>query len=45
VLGTQRAEELLFFSQRVLPARLLSTGFRFEHPELGRALSNVLSGA
>jgi uncharacterized protein len=37
------ADEALLASQQVLPARLLSEGFRFSYPELAPALSNLLS--
>jgi uncharacterized protein (TIGR01777 family) len=33
-LGEEMASELLLISQRVLPARLLESGFTFNHPEL-----------
>lgn len=36
------ADELLLSSQRVVPARLLESGFSFEHPELESALQAVL---
>ncbi|MGH2633826.1 MAG: TIGR01777 family oxidoreductase [Tepidiformaceae bacterium] len=36
------ADELLFFSQRVYPARLIAAGFPFAHPELGEPLASVL---
>jgi hypothetical protein len=38
----EMAEELLLSGQRVTPERLLSTGFRFAHPELEGALRHVL---
>jgi uncharacterized protein (TIGR01777 family) len=43
VLGAEMAEELLLVSQRVLPTRLLDSGFTFQHPELGEALRVALS--
>ncbi len=33
-LGEEMAKELLLISQRVLPTRLLASGFTFNHPEL-----------
>jgi uncharacterized protein len=38
----ESAEELLFFSQRVYPTRLIAAGFPFARPELGEALASVL---
>lgn len=38
----QLAEELLLASRRVVPNRLLLTGFRFEHPTLEPALQHEL---
>jgi uncharacterized protein (TIGR01777 family) len=43
VLGTDMAAELLLASQRVLPDRLLGTGFAFLDAELPGALANALS--
>jgi uncharacterized protein len=42
VLGKEMATELLFFSQRVMPAKLESSGFVFRHSELETALRAVL---
>jgi uncharacterized protein (TIGR01777 family) len=39
----EMADELLLASQRVKPARLLSSGFQFTLPEIGQALRSVLS--
>ncbi len=39
----EMADELLLSSQRALPAQLEKLGYRFLHPELGAALSAVLS--
>jgi len=39
------ADELLFYSQRVYPTRLIAAGFPFAHPELGEALASVLGKA
>lgn len=38
----QAADELLFYSQRVYPARLVAAGFPFAHPELEEAVAFVL---
>ncbi|MGH1348243.1 MAG: TIGR01777 family oxidoreductase [Nannocystales bacterium] len=38
----EMAEHLLLSGQRVLPKRLLETGFEFGHPDLGAALSAAL---
>jgi hypothetical protein len=40
--GSERAREVLLSSQRVVPAKLLAAGFRFEHPGLEGALAAVL---
>jgi uncharacterized protein (TIGR01777 family) len=42
VFGAGLANEVLLASTRVLPTRLLSSGFRFEHPTLREALQNLL---
>jgi hypothetical protein len=42
VFGPGLATELLLVSQRVLPTRLLETGYKFESPDLDRALTAVL---
>jgi uncharacterized protein (TIGR01777 family) len=39
----EMAEELLLWSARVLPERLLAAGFRFRDPELGPALCRLLA--
>jgi len=39
----QMADELLLASQRVEPARLRSSGYRFRRPELGNALAAILA--
>jgi uncharacterized protein len=44
-LGTEMANELLLFSQRALPTRLLDSGYRFATPDLGSALRRVLAPA
>lgn len=38
----EMADEMLFASQRVVPRRLLDSGFRFAHPELASALHHIL---
>jgi hypothetical protein len=38
LLGPEMSEELLLFSQRALPTRLLDSGYPFKHPELAEAL-------
>ncbi|HEU4841600.1 MAG TPA: TIGR01777 family oxidoreductase [Ilumatobacteraceae bacterium] len=45
VLGGERAGALLLEGQRVLPRKLLSDGFEFQHPTLGGALRAVLGRA
>ena len=42
LLGSERAEELLFEGQRVLPNVLMSDGYSFRHAELEPALRAVL---
>ncbi len=42
-LGSEMAEELLLFSQRVRPARLLDAGFEFESPTVEEGLKNAIS--
>jgi len=42
VFGAGLADEVLLSSTRVLPTKLLNSGFRFEHPELRGALQNML---
>lgn len=42
LLGSELATELLFFSQRALPSRLLTDGFVFEHTDLEAGLRAVL---
>lgn len=42
VLGRERAKEILLSSQRVVPHRLLSTGFDFSTEHLGEALKSLL---
>lgn len=38
-LGRQKADELVFFSQRVVPRRLLDAGYTFAWPRIGPALA------
>ncbi|HYQ69157.1 TIGR01777 family oxidoreductase [Actinophytocola sp.] len=42
VFGAGLADEVLLASTRVVPTRLLSSGFHFEFPELRAALQNLL---
>lgn len=42
VFGAGLADEVLLVSTRVLPTRLLNSGFRFEHPTLRDTLQNLL---
>jgi uncharacterized protein (TIGR01777 family) len=42
ILGPDMAKEMLLLSQRVSCAKLLGTGFNFQHPELEGALRHVL---
>jgi uncharacterized protein len=42
VFGAGLADEVLLTSTRVVPKRLLSSGFRFEEPSLREALQNLL---
>ena len=39
----EAADELLFYSQRVLPKRLQETGFQFEHEHIAPALAAILA--
>jgi uncharacterized protein len=43
-LGGQMVEELILSGARVIPRKLLETGYRFRHPELRPALQAVLAG-
>lgn len=43
LLGSELAESLLFFSQRVAPSVLEQAGFSFEHAEIRTALEAVLA--
>lgn len=45
VFGTQAADEMMLSSTRLAPERLLSSGFRFDYPELELALQAVLGKA
>jgi NAD dependent epimerase/dehydratase family enzyme len=42
VLGTDAANELLLASQRVEPARLVSSGYPFQYNDLKKALQSIL---
>lgn len=43
ILGPEMAQELLLFSQRALPTRLLDSGYRFKQPDLDGTLRTALS--
>jgi uncharacterized protein (TIGR01777 family) len=43
LLGKEMADEMLLVSQRVVPHRLIDSGFQFATPELAPALARVLS--
>jgi uncharacterized protein (TIGR01777 family) len=45
VLGSEMATDMVLSSQRVLPARLLASGFAFSHTELDEAVRSVLGTA
>lgn len=40
----EMADEALLFSERVVPQRLKTTGYKFLYPELDRALRHLLTG-
>lgn len=42
ILGRELADELVLGSARVVPSRLLESGFEFEHPDLEGALRDLL---
>jgi hypothetical protein len=42
VLGHELVSEMLLAGQRVMPSRLLSTGYRFQQPDLEPALRGLL---
>ena len=42
LLGAEMAEELLFYSQRIMPAQLQDSGYAFTHPTIGEAFGAVL---
>ena len=44
VMG-EMAEALVLASRRILPSRLLQTGYQFRYPELDAALRHQLGGA
>ncbi len=44
VLGSERAQALVFTSARVLPQALRASGFEFVHPKLSEAWPSVLDG-
>jgi len=41
-LGHEMSEEMLVGGARVIPTRLLGSGFQFQHPDLAEALASVL---
>lgn len=43
LLGRDMADELLLTGARVVPARLIAAGFRFEYPDLDPALRDILA--
>lgn len=43
VLGREAAEQLILASQRVRPAKLVESGFEFEHEDIGDALAAEIS--
>ena len=43
VMGSEMADEMLLAGQRVLPAKLTATGYRFRHTELAGALRDLLA--
>jgi len=43
VLGSELAAALVLDGQRVLPTRLLESGFEFEHTDVAAALRDALS--
>jgi uncharacterized protein (TIGR01777 family) len=44
VLGREMADEMLFVSQRAVPAALIAAGYDFAHPDVATALHEVLGG-
>jgi hypothetical protein len=42
VYGSDFVREVLLFSTRAVPEKLQASGYRFEHPELERALTDLL---
>jgi hypothetical protein len=43
LFGAEMADELLLISQRVVPARLLESGFEFRHPDAASTIRAALS--
>ena len=41
----EMANELLLSSTRVLPKKLMDSGYKFRHPELGEAIEHLLTKA
>lgn len=44
-LGRDMASEMLLASQRMVPARLVAAGHRFDHPDIDTALTTLLARA
>jgi uncharacterized protein (TIGR01777 family) len=44
IFGREAAQDAMLSGARVVPARLLEAGFKFQYPELDLALRHVLSG-
>lgn len=42
VVGSQMTGEMVLASQRAVPAKLLASGYRFRHPEVGAAMADLL---
>jgi NAD dependent epimerase/dehydratase family enzyme len=42
LVAREMADEMLLVSQRVQPQVLLSSGYKFQHPELKAALQQLL---
>ena len=41
IVGPQFAEEAILVSNRVLPTKLLDSGYEFSHPDLRSALESI----
>jgi len=42
VVGRQMAREMVRASQRMVPEKLLASGYRFRHPDIGAAMGDLL---